>query len=123
MIEIRLDIQYDCSTPVNTRTVMLLSPPRFIARRLSTPNELDEPMHTIALTILPRCYKDVRERWTEIRDRLDRILDEGDALFSPPDRDGLLWDDEIFTRSRKYFWVINCLTKFHLSIEIIVPQG
>jgi hypothetical protein len=83
MIEIPSDTQYDFSTPVNARTVMLLAPPRFIARRLSTPNELNEPMQAIALTILSKCYKDVRKRWTEIRDHLDRMLDEGDALFSP----------------------------------------
>jgi hypothetical protein len=83
---------------------------------------MDEPMHSMALAILVRCLRGVRDRWNDIRDHLEGLLDDGDALFNPDDHDRLLWDDEIFTRSRKYFWAIHCLMECHLSVSDNIMQ-
>jgi hypothetical protein len=79
-------------------------------------------MHSTVLSILRQCFVRVRDKWNALRDHLDDLLDEGDALFNPTDHDKLLWDDEVFTRSRKYFWAIHCLTEFHLSISDNILQ-
>ena len=35
----------------------------------------------------------------------------------PAQHDNLLFDDGAFSRSRKYFWAIECLSEFELSIS------
>lgn len=50
------------------------------------------------------------------------LLDEGDALMKPVLHDKLLWDDETFSRSRKYAWAITCLTEFERSIGDNIRQ-
>lgn len=60
-------------------------------------------MHSMALTTLVHTLRAVRERWNDLQGYLERLLDDGDAVFNPDDHDRLLCDDEIFTRSKKYF--------------------
>ena len=45
------------------------------------------------------------------------INDQNSTLLSPQKHDRLLFEDEGFSRSRKYFWVIDALTKFMEEIE------
>ena len=45
------------------------------------------------------------------------INDEDSTFLSPPKHDRLLFEDESFSRSRKYFWVIDALTRFMDEIE------
>ena len=45
------------------------------------------------------------------------INDHESALLSPDKHDRLLFEDESFSRSRKYFWVIDALTRFIQEIE------
>ena len=47
------------------------------------------------------------------------INDHESALLSPDKHDRLLFEDESFSRSRKYFWVIDALTRFIDEIEEI----
>ena len=54
----------------------------------------------------------ISERWTEFQAYFDYILDSGDSLMQPTEHDNLLFDDGAFSRSRKYFWAIECLTEF-----------
>jgi hypothetical protein len=76
----------------------------------------------VCLEILSDCLNDVLDRWDNLRRHLERLLDERHTIMNPSDHDELLWDDETFTRSRKYFWAIHCLTEFHLSISDNILQ-
>ena len=103
-------------------TILLLTPPLFTSRRSSTPHLMDGPMHSMALYLILDCFQKLRAHWLALRDHLEHLLDERQALMNPKDHDELLWDDELFTRSRKYFWAIHCLTEFHLSISDNILQ-
>jgi len=37
--------------------------------------------------------------------------------MSPKEYDNLLVDDEIFSRLRKYFWTLSCLSEFKLYMD------
>jgi hypothetical protein len=108
--------------PVNAWTVMLLTSPLFISRGSSTPPCMDAPMHAIALELLRTCFQELRERWDSLRDHLESLLDERYALLNPAEHDKLLWDDEVFSRSRSYFWAIHCLSEFQISINDNIVQ-
>ena len=58
----------------------------------------------------------ISERWSEFQAYFDYMLDSGSSLMHPSDHDNLLFDDGSFSRSRKYFWAIDCLTEFDVSI-------
>lgn len=64
----------------------------------------------------------VTGRWTEFQSFFDFILDGGDALMKPADHDNLLFDDGAFSRSRRYFWAIDCLSEFELCISDDIVQ-
>lgn len=58
----------------------------------------------------------ISERWADFQVFFDFILDNGDSLMQPFEHDNLLFDDGAFSRSRRYFWAINCLSEFELCI-------
>ncbi len=58
----------------------------------------------------------ISERWADFQVFFDFILDNGDSLMQPYEHDNLLFDDGAFSRSRRYFWAINCLSEFELCI-------
>lgn len=53
-----------------------------------------------------------------IVDYIDEILDiKGDILLDPRKHDELLFDDDSFSRSRKYWWASNLLVRLRQNIE------
>ena len=58
----------------------------------------------------------ISERWADFQTFFDFILDNGDSLMQPSEHDNLLFDDGAFSRSRRYFWAIDCLSEFDLCI-------
>lgn len=61
-------------------------------------------------------------RWAEFQSFFDFILDGGDSLMQPAEHDNLLFDDGAFSRSRRYFWAIDCLSEFELCISDNISQ-
>lgn len=59
----------------------------------------------------------ISERWADFQAYFDYILDSGNSLMHPAEHDHLLFDDGAFSRSRRYFWAIDCLSEFELSVS------
>jgi len=74
-------------------------------------------LHTIG-----RGLEKITARWAEFLSYFDYILDGGDSLMKPAEHDNLLFDDGAFSRSRRYFWAIDCLSEFELSITDNITQ-
>jgi len=104
-----------------TWTILVLSPPFFDIRGKIAPC-MGSPLYRAALELLVQCYGNLEYRWQALNLHLERLLDERSALMKPSDHDRLLWDDEVFTRSRRYFWAIHCLAEFHTSINDNILQ-
>ena len=64
----------------------------------------------------------ITARWADFLSYFDYILDGGDSLMKPTEHDNLLFDDGAFSRSRRYFWAIDCLSEFELSITDNITQ-
>lgn len=64
----------------------------------------------------------ITQRWADFLSYFEYILDGGESLMDPAEHDNLLFDDAAFGRSRKYFWAIDCLTEFELSITDNIVQ-
>jgi hypothetical protein len=62
----------------------------------------------------------VEKRWRELNDYIAELLTED--FMDPKTYVKLLFDDETFTRSRRYFWVIGCLNEFDVSIGDNIKQ-
>jgi len=62
----------------------------------------------------------VIQKWTELDEYLGGLLIED--FMEPKQYAALLFDDENFTRSRKYFWAIGCLNEFDISIGDNIKQ-
>ncbi len=74
------------------------------------------------LHLIGQGLEKITQRWADFLSYFDYILDGGDSLMKPAEHDNLLFDDAAFGRSRKYFWAIDCLTEFDLSITDNIVQ-
>lgn len=64
----------------------------------------------------------ISERWADFHSFFDFTLDGSDSLMQPSEHDNLLFDDGAFSRSRRYFWAIDCLSEFDISISDNIRQ-
>lgn len=74
------------------------------------------------LNLIGQGLERITDRWAEFLSYFDYILDGGDSLMKPAEHDNLLFDDGAFSRSRRYFWAIDCLSEFELSITDNITQ-
>jgi len=74
------------------------------------------------LNLIGQGLERMRHYWGEFQSYFDYILDLGDSLMQPTEHDNLLFDDGAFSRSRRYFWAIDCLTEFDINITDNITQ-
>ena len=74
-------------------------------------------MDLAVLSLVTLSLEKVVDRWSELVFFLQALLEGDDALLDPTRHDNLLFDSEDFSKSREYFWAINCLTEFEASVS------
>ncbi|KAF7881095.1 uncharacterized protein EAF02_006986 [Botrytis sinoallii] len=77
-------------------------------------------MLTAELTSILYAMKLVVKRWEELYQHIEGLLHED--FMNPATYVELLFDDENFSQSRLYFWVIGCVNEFQISIEDNIKQ-
>lgn len=118
-------------------TILILAPNRFFEEQSSFfPSQTSESGQAqvsgdsfgrlsqpgAELKLIGQGMEKISERWAGFQAYFDYILDGGDSLMKPAEHDNLLFDDNTFSRSRKYFWAIDCLTEFDTSITDNITQ-
>ncbi|KAH8801460.1 hypothetical protein F5884DRAFT_684657 [Xylogone sp. PMI_703] len=66
--------------------------------------------------------KKAADVWEELVAHFNAILYDQDAILDPEAHDRLLFDDETFSRSRWYFWVVDTLEEFIAQIDITLRE-
>ncbi|MCJ1470220.1 hypothetical protein MMC07_008865 [Pseudocyphellaria aurata] len=74
------------------------------------------------MNLISQGLERISERWAAFQPFFESILDGGDSLMQPAEHDNLLFDDGAFSRSRRYFWAIDCLSEFEASISDNIHQ-
>lgn len=74
------------------------------------------------MNLISQGLERISERWAAFQPFFESILDGGDSLMQPAEHDNLLFDDGAFSRSRRYFWAIDCLSEFETSISDNIHQ-
>ncbi|CAF9941909.1 MAG: hypothetical protein ALECFALPRED_009380 [Alectoria fallacina] len=118
-------------------TLLVLAPDRFFNdKNTSFPMSASSPGRAQALgyslgrltqpgaelNLIGQGLERIADRWAEFLSYFDYILDGGDSLMKPAEHDNLLFDDGAFSRSRRYFWAIDCLSEFEISITDNITQ-
>jgi hypothetical protein len=76
-------------------------------------NVLEEHIeHYVFLTL-----SQAAEDWKGLQNYTDQLLGDGTEIFDPKLHDSLLFDDELFSISRKYFWLMNSMSEFDKRIQ------
>lgn len=70
--------------------------------------------------IVVAAMRNVEDRWRDLNEYIGSLLVED--FMDPKSYTMLLFDDETFSRSRLYFWIIGCLNEFDISIEDNIKQ-
>lgn len=79
------------------------------------PKETD--YNFIAVDLLTQAVTSVVSQWAAIAKHLKAFIVDHHLLLDPEGHDRLLFDDDSFSRSRKYFWVINFLAECDSRID------
>lgn len=103
-------------------TLLLLLPAGYVEENGRSFEKYGSTMQSRVLDILSKIYNDIADDWATIHDHMNRMLDDGDVLFHPEKHDDLLFDDEIYSRSRRYFWAITALEKFERTLTDTIEQ-
>ena len=110
-------------------TILLLTPPDFFAKPPQDSREPDIVWKEVGkhlhkpiaeLTCIVHALRGVADRWTILYQYIGNLLSED--FMNPEAYVKLLFDDETFSQSRLYFWVIGCLNEFDISIEDNIKQ-
>ena len=118
-------------------TLLVLAPDRFFNDK-NTSFPMGDPSHGrtqglgyslgkltqpgAELNLIGQGLERIADRWADFLSYFDYILDGGDSLMKPAEHDNLLFDDGAFSRSRRYFWAIDCLSEFEVSITDNIIQ-
>lgn len=71
-------------------------------------------------TTIIAAIRKVEHRWRDLNEYIGSLLVED--FMDPKSYAMLLFDDETFSRSRLYFWIIGCLNEFDISIKDNIKQ-
>ncbi|KAL2835987.1 hypothetical protein BJY01DRAFT_252230 [Aspergillus pseudoustus] len=103
--------------------ILQLAPSHFpqVSQAETTPI-LDRGGHMAPIGLILQAVEEAANSWNEIAEYLTRLINKRDAILDPQQHDGLLFDDSAFSRSRLYFWAIDCLDMFIPSIMATVRE-
>ncbi|KAL9104976.1 MAG: hypothetical protein Q9163_000148 [Psora crenata] len=113
----KLSIEATSRCQYNHWTILQLTPEGF-----GKPQSAVGHMDLAVLSLVTIALNKVTNRWSELVDFLRTLLEARDSLLDPVRHDHLLFDTEDFSRSREYFWAINCLGEFESSISANIEQ-
>jgi hypothetical protein len=110
--------------PPDSSTIFLLTSHddlelRWLDRRTDL-NGID--MLQIALWFVREILNVLLRNWGQLVEHFDHFLKDGKPFLNSREHDNLLVDDETFSRSRKYFWSLSCLSEFLLYINDAIYQ-
>lgn len=108
-------------------TVLVLSSSNFFKQPAQNDVDTDwksvlseESLLNAQTVIIVDAISKVENRWRDLIEYIGGLLVED--FMDPKSYGMLLFDDETFSRSRLYFWVIGCLNEFDISIEDNIKQ-
>ncbi|PON30529.1 hypothetical protein TGAM01_v200969 [Trichoderma gamsii] len=108
-------------------TVLVLSSSNFFKQPAQNDVDTDwksvlseESLLNAQTVIIVDAISKVENRWRDLIEYIGGLLVED--FMDPKSYGMLLFDDETFSRSRLYFWVIGCLNEFDISIEDDIKQ-
>jgi hypothetical protein len=76
----------------------------------------------VSIGLILKALLEAASSWDGIADHLTVLINKGDAIFDPHQHGGLLFDDSTFSRSRLYFWAIDCLDLFIPSVAANIRE-
>jgi hypothetical protein len=78
------------------------------------------PLLIILAKVISIPMEEAHNGWGTLVDHIDELLGTGKEIFDIEAHDNLIFDDDLYTRSRLYFWVINCTNNAENMIQGIV---
>jgi hypothetical protein len=104
-------------------SILHLAPPHFCPLHQETswpPGTYNG--HMIPVALILQALHDAADSWEQVANHLSSLIDNQGAIFDPDEHDRLLFDDHTFSRSRLYFWAIDCLGIFIPSISATMRE-
>ncbi|KAI1380653.1 hypothetical protein F4677DRAFT_194030 [Hypoxylon crocopeplum] len=74
------------------------------------------------LRLVKKGLETAANSWEDMRAHFNIILDSDDTTLTPQKHDELLFDDDTFSRSRRYFWAADSLEVFITQIKDAISE-
>ncbi|ETS81000.1 hypothetical protein PFICI_06002 [Pestalotiopsis fici W106-1] len=129
----RIQQESDHDTPLHQKrnlhwTMLVLSPSDFLPPSyeavlgIGSEREVAHmSRQTAELSFIVYALNEIERRWRKLNDHIASLLVED--FMDPEAYTKLLFDDETFSRSRLYFWILGCLNEFQTTIEDNIQQS
>ncbi|GFF56416.1 LOW QUALITY PROTEIN: hypothetical protein IFM46972_10507 [Aspergillus udagawae] len=104
-------------------TTLLLCPTGFLemGRNANWTKILSyDELQNAELAFIASALREIAARWADLEDYMAGLLSED--FMDPEEYVKLLFDNDTFSRSKLYFWMIGCLNDFIISIEDNITQ-
>ena len=72
---------------------------------------IDSPLPVVLARVIWIPLRGSLSGMRSLAEYIDHLLGTGDEIFDLDAHDRLMLDDDLFTRSKRYFWVINCINE------------
>ena len=72
---------------------------------------MDLPLMIVMADAIFHILESTCEGWEPLVRYIDQLLGTGNEIFDIEAHDDLIFDDDLYTRSRRCFWAINCLNE------------
>ncbi|KAM0240898.1 hypothetical protein ACHAP5_007762 [Fusarium lateritium] len=97
-------------------------PPKASLRNNSPPGNVQYCSEDVMLDAIRTNVRRAAEDWSSVQVALSPIIDHDPLFLDPNQHDNLLFDDDTFSRSRRYFWVVSCLESFQAVIDDAIEE-
>ncbi|SPJ74961.1 uncharacterized protein FTOL_04692 [Fusarium torulosum] len=97
-------------------------PPKASLRNALPRGNVQYCSEDVMLDAIRRNVRRAAEDWSSVQVALSPIIDHGPLFLDPNQHDNLLFDDDTFSRSRRYFWVVSCLESFQAVIDDAIEE-
>lgn len=108
---------------VGFSTILVLAP---LQARLSTGGDLPKDMLANCtgsmMYYILQSYEHILKEWDKLAEYFDKFLGNNKAFLSPEEYDNQFGDDETFSRSRRYFWALSCLSELIPCLNDAIKQ-
>ncbi|KAF5021950.1 hypothetical protein F66182_5990 [Fusarium sp. NRRL 66182] len=104
-------------------TILMMCPRNYRSTARYEPSDSQQYCsEDVMLDAIRTSVRRAADAWNSVRAALNSVIEHDPLFLDPEQHDNLLFDDDTFSRSRQYFWIVSCLDYFQRLIDDTIDE-